>query len=120
MLFTSLRQLPELLFMLYCGIIIGVLYDLFSILRRRKKTWLVHLADILFCLCALLCCGYFLFYGTEGAVHFYHFVGIAVGFGLEALGFKPILKFILDILERALYNLTKWFKTLPLFKKLTK
>lgn len=120
MLFTSLRQLPELLCMMYCGIVTGVVYDLLGIFRRRGRRWLVHLSDFVFCLAALFCCAFFLFIGAQGEIHFYHFLGLLAGFGVEALGFRPIIKFILDIIERALYNLYKRIRKLTLFKKLTR
>jgi len=120
MLFETIRQIPQLLAMLYCGIILGILYDLLGLLRRTGLAWLVHIADILFCAATLLCCSVFVLVASEGNIRFYHFLGIILGFLLESKGLKPIIKFLLDILLMTLYNLYKFIFSLPIIKKLTK
>ena len=63
------------------GIVIGVLFDIFRILRRSFKTadWLTTLQDILFWILAGFVILFSIFKFNNGEIRSYIFVGIALG-----------------------------------------
>lgn len=63
------------------GILIGVLFDIFRVLRKSFKTsdFITYLEDILFWIIAGLVTIYFLFVFNKGEIRFYIFLGICLG-----------------------------------------
>ena len=91
--FQSVRQFSECLAMLYCGLVIGCLYDLFGLLRRLLP-WrpLLHALDLLFCAAASAVFAVFVFAATRGVLNFSVFAGFSLGLLLQFWGIKPIIK----------------------------
>ena len=118
MLIESIHQIPELLMLLYCGIVIGIVYDILGILRKNKILLIV--ADIIFCIISLAICAAGFLIASEGNIRFYHILGLVLGFVLERWGIGPILKLIIDFISRTLYNLYKRIVSIPVVKKLLK
>ena len=91
--FQTTRQFAECLAMLYCGLVIGCLYDLFGLLRRLLP-WraLLHVLDLLFCAAASAVFAAFVFAATRGVLNFSVFAGFSLGLLLQFWGIKPIIK----------------------------
>lgn len=121
-LFDSVNQTAEMLAMIYCGIVIGIIYDLIGIFRRlfaRHKT-AIHFIDLVFCAIALLVSCVFIFYTTEGRLKIHLFIGILIGILLQFFGIKPIIKTILDFIFDLGAKTFKKFKGTKLYKRLIK
>lgn len=122
MLFGSVNQLAETLTMVYCGIIIGTVYDIFGLIRRfiHKQRWLIHLLDVLFCLVAVLIFGLFAYGANRGQLKIYLFVGALLGLLLQFFGVKPIMKLLNEFIYNTLVKLSRKIKKSALFKRLVK
>lgn len=75
------RQLFCLLIFTITGIIIGILFDIFRILRRSFKTadWITYLEDILFWILSGSIMLFSIFVFNNGEIRSYIFIGIAIG-----------------------------------------
>ena len=106
--FQSVRQFSECLAMIYCGLIIGCLYDLFGLLRRLLP-WrpLTHALDLLFCAAAAGIFAAFLFVATRGILNFSVFAGISLGLLLQFWGIKPIIKAGVNACSRLLSRMRR-------------
>ena len=76
-----MEQLLCLIAFTVTGIVIGVLFDVFRILRRSFKTadWLTTLQDILFWILAGFITLFSIFKFNNGEIRSYIFIGIALG-----------------------------------------
>lgn len=121
-LFDSVNQTAEMLAMIYCGIIIGTIYDLLGIFRRicRRCKIAIHIIDLIFCAVSLLISCVFIFYTTEGRLKIHLFIGILIGILLQFFGIKPIIKTILDFIFDLSAKTFKKFKGTKLYKRLIK
>lgn len=63
------------------GILIGILFDVFRVLRRTFKTtdMITYIEDTIFWIIAGLLTLYFIFYFNNGEIRFYIFLGIFLG-----------------------------------------
>ncbi len=121
-LFDSVNQTAEMLAMIYCGIVIGIIYDLIGIFRRlfARHKIVIHFIDLVFCAIALLVSCVFIFYTTEGRLKIHLFIGILIGILLQFFGIKPIIKTILDFIFDLGAKTFKKFKGTKLYKRLIK
>lgn len=92
-MFLSVHQVAEALLMLQCGIVIGFVYNLFAPLRNLGggRPVVVFFADLLFCITAGVVAIVFLLIASEGVVHFYSFLCVAMGILLQYLSMRPII-----------------------------
>ena len=69
------------------GILIGILFDCFRILRRSFKTsdWITYIEDIVFWICTGILTLYFIFVFNNGEIRFYIFLGIILGIAFYLL-----------------------------------
>lgn len=121
-LFDSVNQTAEMLAMIYCGIVIGIVYDLLGVFRRlfRRYKIAIHIIDLVFCATSLLIACVFIFYTTEGRLKIHLLFGILIGILLQFFGIKPIIKLILDINFNLGSKILKKFKSTKLYKRLIK
>lgn len=121
-LFDSVNQTAEMLAMIYCGIVIGIVYDLLGVFRRlfRRYKIAIHIIDLVFCAVSLLIACVFIFYTTEGRLKIHLLFGILIGILLQFFGIKPIIKLILDINFNLGSKILKKFKSTKLYKRLIK
>lgn len=100
------NQLFCLLMFTLTGITIGILFDIFRILRKSFKTAdiITYLQDILFWIFAGLIVLFAIFKFNNGEIRSYLFVGIAIGVLLYML---TISKFIVKYCVKLLQWLTK-------------
>ena len=63
------------------GFVIGLLYDIFRIMRKtvRHSGWAVQLEDILFWLCTTVIMFYFMLHRNYGEIRFFSIVGSSLG-----------------------------------------
>ena len=97
-----MEQLLCLIAFTVTGIVIGVLFDIFRILRRSFKTadWLTTIQDILFWILAGFVILFSIFKFNNGEVRIYIFVGIALGVLIYMLTLsKYIVKYSVIIIK---------------------
>ena len=97
-----MKQLFCLIAFIITGIVIGVLFDIFRILRRSFKTadWLTTLQDILFWILTGFVILFSIFKFNDGEIRGYIFVGIALGVFIYMLTLsKYIVKYSVIIIK---------------------
>lgn len=92
----ALNQIQVFLIFIFCGVLIGFLFDIFRILRKSFKTpdTITYIEDIIFWLLTCLLLAYTIFRYNNGEIRFYIFVGIFIGSMLYML---LISKYIVNI-----------------------
>lgn len=80
MMYNTLLELPKFLGTLYGGLLIGILYDLFRLLRLPfSGRFMTGLLDALFYAAAGVVAAAVLLYVNGGAPRVYLFIGLALG-----------------------------------------
>ena len=104
------------------GVIIGILFDFFRILRRIIKTsnFITYVEDILFWILTGFLILYNIWYFNNGEIRIYMFLGIILGVLIYMLTLSSILIKIFSKLFRILINVLELpFKTIiSVFRKL--
>ena len=104
------------------GVIIGILFDFFRILRRTFKTsnFITYLEDVLFWILTGVLILYNIWYFNNGEIRIYMFLGIILGILIYMLTLSSILIKIFSMLFRMLINVLELpFKTIiSVFRKL--
>lgn len=84
------------------GILIGIIFDMFRVLRRTFKTTdiITYIEDAVFWIIAGLLTLYFIFYFNNGEIRFYIFLGIFFGIVIYMLLFsKYFIKINVSIID---------------------
>ena len=96
------NQLFCLLIFIITGIVIGILFDIFRILRKSFKTadWITYLQDILFWVLAGCVMLFSIFTFNNGEIRSYVFIGIILGIILYMLSISRFfVKFSVAIIK---------------------
>ena len=120
MLFFSTRQAPLFAVFICLGIVLGAIYDIFYIFRKKRKLLLLHLCDILFSLCFFVLTALTAYHFNSGNLEFYFFSGIFLGFCAERASLGKFIKFSIDFFAKILYNLYIRFKDTSIYKRMAK
>lgn len=88
------------------GIVIGILFDFFRILRKSMKTkdFVTYIEDILFCIITGIIIIYSIFYFNSGEFRIYIFIGLLIGCSIYLL---TISQYVVKI---NVYILTKFIE----------
>lgn len=107
MLIYVLDQLHVFLAAVYTGFIIGIIYDLFGLLRRLSKAgrYLTGLLDLIFWIFAAMFSFAVLFYVNSGEIRAYGFLGMVMGFTAYKLTLSRIVVMFLDFLVKLLVGI---------------
>ena len=104
------------------GVIIGILFDFFRILRRTIKTpnFITYIEDILFWIITGFLILYNIWYFNNGEIRIYMFLGIILGVLIYMLTLSSILIKIFSKILRTLINVLELpFKTIiSIFRKI--
>ena len=121
-LFETSNQLFVLLFTVYGGVVLGLLYDALFIIRKTLggKKYLTALFDALFWLMAIAIAFGLLYYATEGEFKFFHLLGFAFGAMLYFLGPGKGVRWLYNKICRSLRALFSRFKATGLYKLIFK
>ncbi len=98
----TLNQAYVFFIFILSGIIIGILFDIFRILRRSFKTAdiITYLEDVLFWMITGILLLYLIFKFNNGQLRIYIFIGIAIGVTFYLLIFsKPFIKINVAIIN---------------------
>ena len=103
MLFATVGQGALFVWMMLCGIVIGIWYALTALLRRILQAgfWLTLFCDLTFGAgCAAILLG-FMVLGNYGQFRLYMLLGAALGLALFAFALAPSLCRLVSLLEGA-------------------
>lgn len=102
------------------GVIIGVLFDIFRILRRTIKTSniITYIEDVLFWILTGLLILYNIWYFNNGEIRIYMFLGIVIGVLIYMLTlsnilikiFSKILQTIIKVIELPIKTIFAFFR----------
>ena len=95
-------QLLSLSLFIITGIVIGILFDIFRVLRKCFKTadFITYLQDIVFWFLAGMITLFSIFKFNQGEIRIYVFLGIFIGILLYAITLsKIVVKFLVSILQ---------------------
>lgn len=76
---NNLDELPVLLSCIYSGIAVGIIYDIFRLMRITANAFMTHVADLLFGIAAVGIAALTLVYADNGTVRLFSLLGIACG-----------------------------------------
>lgn len=98
------------MFAVYGGVIIGVLYDIYRVLKGSKRgdRFITSIWDALFLLAALLVVMWSIFSSSYGNIRSYVFIGFVVGFFLYDKILSRIAVALFEFIKR---NVVFFFKT---------
>jgi hypothetical protein len=119
-LFETTRQLPLFAVCICSGAILGIIYDIFYLFRRRRKGILLHVSDALFSLVFFLLTSLTVQLFNSGKLEIYLLLGIFLGFCIERATLGNFIKFSIDFFIKILYNLCVRFKVSERLKRMLK
>ena len=100
---SSNQQLTFFLYSVIIGIFLGLIYDIFVILRKifpNTASWVIAIEDVLFCFIATLTYVIFIFTANFGIPRLFSFIAIMSGFVFYKCTFsKIIVLFVIKILK---------------------
>jgi spore cortex biosynthesis protein YabQ len=96
MQFYTLNQGYLFFFAVYGGAVIGLLYDVFRLIRLavRRNKYVTAILDILFWLSAAAGLFYLMLVSNDGRIRLFSFFGFALGCGIYFSGISPVVKFL--------------------------
>ena len=111
-LFSTLTQLNVFLFMLYCGLLSGVLYEIMYFIRKLLHFKVFEIiCDVAFVVVGALLFVFAINYSNFGQIRLFLFLSFGLGFGLEriSIGFlvAKFLEFIYNKFVLKIFNALK-------------
>ena len=111
-----LEQIYIFFIFIICGVIIGIIFDIFRILRKSFKTpdIITYIEDILFWIITCVLFAYTIFTYNNGEIRLYIFIGALVGILMYILTIsRCFIKFCVKIIE-IIKKVIKKFVVYPL------
>lgn len=111
-----LEQIYIFFIFIICGVIIGIIFDIFRILRKSFKTpdIITYIEDILFWIITCVLFAYTIFTYNNGEIRLYIFIGALVGILMYILTIsRYFIKFCVKIIE-IIRRIIKKFVVYPL------
>lgn len=107
MLIYVLDQLHVFFAAIYTGFVIGIIYDLFGMLRRLSKAgrYLTGLLDLIFWTFAAMFSFAVLFYVNSGEIRAYGFLGMILGFTVYLCTLSRFVVIFLDFITKLLIGI---------------
>ena len=103
----TFNQQYILLYTIYAGIILGVIYDVFRYIRKffgMGKIWTTIL-DVLFFALGLLFIWYFFFINIHMNFRFYFIIGVGIGFLLYIYSLSYLLIYLIKKIKQFIIKL---------------
>lgn len=98
-----------------CGVMLGILYDIFRLIRlmSSKSKWNIFVGDIIYFALSGFCTFLFILAVNYGEIRFYIFAGEVIGWSLYHITFGELVyKFssiIIEFLSKIYLKFTKFF-----------
>ena len=119
-LFETTRQLPLFAVCICSGAVLGIIYDIFYIFRRKRKGIFLHASDAIFSLIFFLLTSLTVQLFNSGKLEIYLLFGIFLGFCIERTTLGFIIKIFIDFFIKILYNLYIRLKVSEKIKRMLK
>lgn len=102
MTMSTANQAYVFLATVYGGLIIGLFFDIYRMIRRIFKPgkWLTGLLDLIFWIIVAFFSFLVLFYINDGQVRLYSFLGLGLGWGLYILSISQLVMWIFDLIYK--------------------
>lgn len=110
MLMATSNQAYIFLSALYMGIVIGLIYDIYRVVRilSNSSKLVTSIMDILFWITAAILCIVGFFYVSSGEIRLYSIIGLALGWILYLLTFsRYMIKFFIRAFKAILWLCNK-------------
>ena len=120
MLFESSRQAPTFLVFVSAGILLGIIYDILYLFRRRRRGILLHLSDAVFAACFFLILALTALAFTSGTLRSYMLLAVLTGFVTARATVGNFIKITIDFFAKIMYNITVKLRLGKLLRRLTK
>ncbi len=93
---TTAPQPFIFMFTIYGGMLVGVAYEFYRLLRKAVKRgrWVTALLDTLFIITLGLIVVFVMYVANQGDLRLYMFAGFALGFALYIAGISPFVQFV--------------------------
>jgi spore cortex biosynthesis protein YabQ len=106
-----LDQLHVFFATVYTGFVIGIIYDLFGLLRRlsRAGRYLTGLLDLIFWTFATMFSFAVLFYVNSGEIRAYGFLGMILGFSVYTSTLSRFVIIFLNFMVKVLVGIFSFF-----------
>jgi spore cortex biosynthesis protein YabQ len=103
-------QLYSFFVMLYGGIIIAILYDVYKLFRLilRPKRIATDIGDIIYWILATVVFIFFLYVSNYAEIRFYSFLGLLIGILLYNIFLSPIVMKLLLFFYKVMRNTVIW------------
>jgi len=93
---TTAPQVYIFLITVYGGLLVGVAYDIYRLIRRiaKRGRWLTIVLDVLFIITLGLIVFAVLYIANSGELRLFTFLGLALGFALYMSGLSLFFRFL--------------------------
>lgn len=107
---STANQAYVFLATVYGGLIIGLFFDIYRMIRRILKPgkFITGIMDLIFWVIIALFSFFILFYINDGQVRFYSFLGIGIGWGLYILSISQFIMWIFDLIYKWVSKFLAW------------
>jgi spore cortex biosynthesis protein YabQ len=94
---TTAPQPFIFMFTIYGGMLVGIAYDFYRLVRKAVKRgrWVTALLDTLFIITLGFIVVFVMYMANQGDLRLYMFAGFALGFALHIAGISPFIQFII-------------------------
>jgi spore cortex biosynthesis protein YabQ len=99
---TTAPQVYIFLITVYGGLLVGVAYDIYRLVRRAAKRgrWLTVALDVLFIITLGLIVLAVMYIANSGELRLFTFAGLALGFGLYLAGLSVFFRFLIGKIKQ--------------------
>ena len=93
---TTAPQVYIFLITVYGGLLVGVVYDIYRLIRRiaKRGRWLTIVLDVLFIITLGVIVFAVLYIANSGELRLFIFLGLALGFALYMAGLSMFFRFL--------------------------
>ena len=102
-------ELVVCLLCLMSGMLSGVIYDVFRVSRKVKKSkvYVIFIQDIVFWILTSFLTFYVIFYSNDGILRWYEMFLIAIGFLLYELSLSHLVSYIIEKLAETILRMLR-------------
>lgn len=107
-MFETSEQFLEFSFCCFSGIICGIFYELFYLLKLIfKKNYIIKILDVLFFSLSAIVCRFIFFYYNLSNFRFFYIIGVFLGLVIYLNSFHNIIAFLIKLVYNKICNFIK-------------
>ena len=106
---SVINELVVCVLCLMSGMLSGVIYDIFRVSRKVKKSnvYVVFIQDLVFWILTAFLAFYVIFYSNDGILRWYEIFLIGIGFFLYELSLSHLVSYIVEKIAKAVLRILK-------------